>query len=793
MRLFVISPCAFLNWKYPVLLTLLSLVPVLSGSSLLADDVAAGAKLYQEKCARCHGANGEGTEDYSTPLIGDRSILELAHVIAQTMPEDTEKKTSEEESRLISAFMHEKFYSILAQERNRPATVELSRLTVRQYENTVTDLIGSFRWGAGVPKEFGLKAEYYNLRSFKKEKLVIERVDPAVSFQFGETKPEGFPTEPDMEKRKADDIHDNAEFSIKWNGSILIPETGDYEFIVESENGIRLNVNNWKTPIIDAWVRSGNDTVYRKTVKLIGGRSYPLGLNFFRYKEKSASVVLKWKRPGHVEEVIPQRFLTPQGSPEMFVLQTPFPPDDRSIGYERGSSISKAWQDAVTLSALETSQYVIDQLNSLTGIKSEMSGEEKTTKQDEFCKNFVERAFRRPLTEEEVAAYVIAPRKDVPLETGIKRVVLMTLMSPHVLYREIGTFNDFSVASWLSYSLWDSMPDKGLLEAAKKNELHTEEQIRRQVDRMVSDVRARGKLQEFYRQWLQLNHFPEIVKNQTSFPEFSPQLVSDLKSSLEMSIDDMLKEKDADFRQLLTDRSFYVNGRMAKFYGVDLPENSDFQKVDLSSQGRAGVVTHPFMLSGLAYDQESSPIHRGVFVSRGLLGRRLKAPPEAVSPLAPDLHQGLSTRERVILQTSPGACQTCHVMINGLGFPLEHFDAAGRYRELEKEKPVNAVGLYINREGKEISFTGSQELATFLAESPDAHEAFAEQLFTFTIKQPVRAFGQNRLQELAESFEKNQFKVQRLLKEIVVTSALGVQELSKSSTGNAAQVSATGP
>ena len=102
-------------------------------------------------------------------------------------------------------------------------------------------------------------------------------------------------------------------------------------------------------------------------------------------------------------------------------------------------------------------------------------------------------------------------------------------------------------------------------------------------------------------------------------------------------------------------------------------------------------------MAAFAYTATSSPIHRGVFLSRGVLGRTLPAPPAAVAPLAPDLHAGLTTRERVALQTSPKSCQMCHAMINSLGYTLENFDAVGRFRKDEKGKPIDATGTYQTR------------------------------------------------------------------------------------------------
>ena len=125
----------------------------------------------------------------------------------------------------------------------------------------------------------------------------------------------------------------------------------------------------------------------------------------------------------------------------------------------------------------------------------------------------------------------------------------------------------------------------------------------------------------------------------------------------------------------------------------------------------AGVLSHPYMMSVLSYAGTTSPIHRGVFLARTVLGNTLKPPQEAIAPLAPDQHPDLTTRERVTLQTKAVACQTCHTMINPLGFALEEFDAIGRYRATEVlggiTKPVDPSGSYLPREGPEAAFGNS--------------------------------------------------------------------------------------
>ena len=761
------------HFVHPLWMAVMLLV---SGVATAAESKT-GEQIYRTLCASCHGAAGEGTEDkYSEPLVGDRSVTELAAIIDKTMPEDAPEKCVGEDAKKVAAYIHDAFYSPVAQARNKPARIELSRLTVRQYRNAVTDLVGSFRsapsaWGT----ERGLKAEYYKNRRFRSSDRQIERIDPQVQFDFGVESP-------DPDKFEAH------EFSIKWEGSVLAPETGDYEFIVRTEHAARLWINDTNVPLIDAWVKSGNDTEYRQSIRLLGGRVYPLRLEFSKAKQGvddskknkdkprpavKASIALEWKVPHMAAEVIPARNLSPNRFPESFVLTTAFPPDDRSIGYERGTSISKAWDQATTDAAIETAAYVAAHLNELSGTLD--SSADREVRLREFCRQFVERGFRRPLSDDEKQLYIerqFAEARD--LQTAVKRVVLLSLKSPRFLYREVGSngLDAYDVASRISFGLWDSLPDQELLKAAGVGELATSEQVAKQAERMLGDLRTRAKLREFFLQWVKADQMHDMAKDPKQYPDFNEKIASDLRTSLDLFIDDVIWSDASDFRQLLMADTLFLNGRLATYYGADLPADSPFQKVSLPAGERAGALTHPYLMAGFAYTATSSPIHRGVFISRSLLGRSLKPPPEAVSPLAPELHANLTTRERIALQTDAKACRTCHSMINPLGFTLESYDAIGRYRTQENGRQIDTSGSYLTRSGDLVKFSGVRDLATFLSGSEETHAAFVEQLFHSLVKQPIRAYGSETLPNLQQSFAKENFHIRKLVVQIIASSAL---------------------
>ena len=762
-------------------------------SAALSAEEKTGQQIYQQQCARCHGKAGEGTKKYPQPLTGDRSVNGLVSVIARTMPEDDPGSCTGEDAKKVSAFIHEAFYSPLAQARKNPPRIEFSHLTVRQYRNSVADLIGGFRQAPKLDDLHGLRGEYFNARGFDGKKRLIDRLDPVVRFDFGtvgppvenqKEQPKDKEKEKDKEKAKDKDKFDPHQFCIRWEGSVIAPETGPYEFIVRTEQATRLWINDNRKAAIDAWVKSGNDTEFRISVFLLAGRAYPLRLEFSKAKQgvddtaknpnpppKKASIELLWKLPNRTPEVIPARHLTPVRFPEVAVVETPFPPDDRSLGWERGTSISKEWEQATTEAAIEATGYVLSHLQELAGVNEQ--AKDRVQRLKEFAHKFAERAFRRPLTEDEKHLFIDRQFEVASdPEIAIKRVLLFVLQSPRFLYLETKSGPEpYAVASRLSFALWDSPPDKELLEAAAAGKLATREQLTKQAERMLADPRARVKIREFLLAWLKIDQPRDLTKDEKRFPGFDPAVATDLRTSLELFLDDVVWSDGSDFRKLLLSDDLYLNDRLAEFYGRPLPHVEDFKKTKLNPNQRAGVLTHPYILSIYAYTRETSPIHRGVFLGRGLLGIGLKPPPDAFTPLPADLHPNLTTRERVSLQTKPAACIICHGIMNPLGFALENFDAVGRYRDKEKGKAIDASGSYETRAGERVKFTGARELAAFLAKSEDVQTAFVEQMFHYLVKQPTRAYGLNRPEELRQSFAENGFSIRKLVVEIAVASA----------------------
>ena len=749
---------------------------VVLGLPLWAEEAAhPGAVIYEKQCAECHGKTGEGVPgEFEGPLRGDRSIKSLTKLITKTMPEEAPEACVGADAEMVADFVYNAFYSPEASEklgRGANARIELTRMTVGQYRNSVADLLGQFDPKThSLPNDDGqrgLTAEYFSSEGMnKKHQHKLKRVDGRIDFDFGEASPgEGMPSD---------------QFSIVWEGSFFAPDDGMYEFKVSTPNGVRLYVNadlkpgnyNYRDdssessgdPLIDAWVSSGGNLhVETGKVYLLGGRTYPLRLDYFKYKEKTGSVKLEWKSPHGAWDVLCGDDVRPVVLPRVFVVGTPFPADDASLGYERGSSVSRQWFDAVTKGGLEIATEVLAR---------NFAQSQDGNKAREFCKRFIEAAFRRPVAERD--AMVEGFFKDnADAESAVKRCVLYAMTSPQFLYPGASAKDDaYEVATRLSMALWDSIPDRTLMEAARKDELQNPEQIKWHAQRMIADPRTKAKLRGFFEHWLEMDA-RELAKDSKLYPTFDEATISSLRKSLHLFLDEVVWGPASDYRQLLTADYLLLDDRTQALYGGEKVGDgpAGFARVKSSPEHRSGVLTHPYLLSVFAYHNNTSPIHRGVFLTRNIVGRMLKPPPKAVAFKDDEFDPNLTMREKVTQLTKDSACMSCHSVINPLGFSLENFDAVGRWQEMDKQKPVNTQSEYTTLEGETITLKNARDIGAFAASSEDGQRSFVAALFHHSVKQAIDAYGAATLPKLREQFEIGAFSIQNLLTQIAIVAA----------------------
>ena len=288
--------------------------------------------------------------------------------------------------------------------------------------------------------------------------------------------------------------------------------------------------------------------------------------------------------------------------------------------------------------------------------------------------------------------------------TATARSVLIALLtSPHFIYKsESPELSDVERAHRLSYFLWNSVPDAKLLAAASSGVLGRDPAA--EVERMLEDSRVDRFIDNFTRQWLQLD----------KVDDFGPD-VRVFKNVRRMTVDSMAREGQELFRHLLEnelsmehfiDSDFVMaNDRLARFYGLPKVEGDDFVPVKLPARSeRGGLVAQAGFLKLTSTDFATSPIHRGSWILKNLYNERIE-PPADVLINEPDIRGTTTIREAILKHQQLESCSRCHSKIDPLGFALEYYDPVGRkrkeYRHIE-ELPAKLEGTTFQ---KKLKFT----------------------------------------------------------------------------------------
>lgn len=362
-----------------------------------------------------------------------------------------------------------------------------------------------------------------------------------------------------------------------------------------------------------------------------------------------------------------------------------------------------------------------------------------------FVRRFGGRAFRRPLTDDEVKKYlalVAAVGADFSSPwMGLQFALAAFLQSPAFLYRvELGEpdpadssrlrYTSYEMASRLSYSLWATTPDAELLAAAEKGELVKSSNVQAQAKRLLADAKARDALARVFFELYKLEELEGVPKDAASYPLFSPALVASMKGEVERTVQDLIFEREGDLRDLFDNRTTFVDANLAKLYGLPAPSGQGFTKITLPDDGaRAGIFGFGAWLAHRAKETRSSPTLRGKYIREEILCQHVASAPADVDTNIPEpaANQNITTRQRLTDHLVKPQCRSCHLQIDPLGFGLENFDGIGAYRETERTLTIDASG-----ELDGVAFKNARELASAIKQSPDAESCLVRQLYRFT-------------------------------------------------------------
>jgi len=313
------------------------------------------------------------------------------------------------------------------------------------------------------------------------------------------------------------------------------------------------------------------------------------------------------------------------------------------------------------------------------------------------CLTFAAQAWRRPLTDREKQSlrgfYDQAITAEQDHTKAIRDVLARIFTSPAFLYRAeqadaapLRPVSNFEMANRLSFFLWSSIPDAELTRAAAAGQLTDPAGLERQVKRMLADSKARRLATEFFGQWLGFYHFDQHRGvDTTRFPEFTDAVRSAMYDEA-VSFFEHIVRKDRPVREILFADYDFLNQPLAKFYGVnrEIKSTGPVELVEGANQfHRGGLLRLGAVLTAFSAPLRTSPVKRGDWVLRRVLGISVPPPPADAGSIPADdkLFGGLSLREKLEQHKRNATCAACHLRIDPLGFPLEHYDSTGRWRE----------------------------------------------------------------------------------------------------------------
>jgi hypothetical protein len=391
------------------------------------------------------------------------------------------------------------------------------------------------------------------------------------------------------------------------------------------------------------------------------------------------------------------------------------------------------------------------------------------------------RAYRGTVPEGErdrLLDFFRAARKGTSFDVGIEAALSAILVSHHFLFRvehppaglAPGTpydLGDADLASRLSFFLWSSIPDEELLRLAESRELRRPEVLAAQARRMLADPRARTLATSFAAQWLHLRNLHDASPDLRLFPDFDDNLRQAMQRETELLFEEILRE-DRSILGLLQSDHTYLNERLAKHYGIPYVYGAHFRRIELDPKShRGGILRHGSVLTVTSYATRTSPVLRGKWVLENVMG----TPPPPPLPDVPALDDNavsasLPGRERLKKHREKAACAVCHDRIDPVGFSLENFDAVGRWRTMDADRPVDASGTL--PDGSEVDGVGGLEAA--LMRRPDTFlTAFTEKLLTYALGRGVNHEDGPAIRQIVRDARKQQDRLSAVVVGIVTS------------------------
>jgi hypothetical protein len=401
----------------------------------------------------------------------------------------------------------------------------------------------------------------------------------------------------------------------------------------------------------------------------------------------------------------------------------------------------------------------------------------------DFVRTVGAKLWRRPITDAEVARHVKLFGDTVPAaggpEEGVRNIVKAMFLSPNFLYRtelghtsaagEVTYLTDYELASALSYMLWESPPDKTLLDLAAAGKLRDKGTLMAQARRMWQAQKAPTALHGFLQQWLQIEELLRIDKDPMGYSVYNKMVAADLLEESRRMLDAIVFEPNGDrsFKTLFTADYGFVNARTAPIYGVEV-SSATLAKTALDPKQRKGVLTSGAFMAAHADGDDTGVVSRGRYFREEILCDRVPPPDPADAVFDPKkITEDMTNRERLVAHTTNPVCAACHFLFDGLGFAMENYDPIGRWRDTDKNKPIDPSGTFPLPSGPELEFDNFVDLVGQLSKAPDVYSCFASQYLSYSTGRQISDLAKCERTLVTDEFVRSNYQIDTLVMSVV--------------------------
>ena len=393
---------------------------------------------------------------------------------------------------------------------------------------------------------------------------------------------------------------------------------------------------------------------------------------------------------------------------------------------------------------------------------------------------FAQRAFRRPVTEQDLAAplaFYKAARQEEDFDAGIRNALTAVLSSPKFLYRAESVpehlvqstyrISDTDLASRLSFFLWSRLPDEELLQTASQGKLSDARVLEQQVRRILADPKAKSLVTNFGFQWLKVRGVDNIDPDAVQFPNFDEPLREAFKRETELFLESVIRE-DRNVLDLLTANYTFVNERLALHYGIPNIRGERFRRVTLEDPNRWGLLGKGSVLMVTSYPNRTAPVLRGAFILENITGTPPSPPPPNVEGFKENKagEKARSIREIMEQHRANPACNACHGVMDPLGFAFENFDAIGGWRVKDQDAgtPIDASGKLVD--GTPVG--GVVDLRKALMKRPEQFvQTMTKKMLTYALGRSIEYYDMPTIRKIVRDAGRDNYRFSSIVMGIV--------------------------